>query len=668
MTIRIIRTASLGLPVGAIRTFSSGVEAALVGDKEAVYDTTPAASSGSAKVTADAAGNLYANGALLPSSVSGAGNSIARPPKVTDIAYAISSLWQYGGSVYQPAYVGADGAAWKQLSINAAAPVDIMGAAASKFAGGTVAMVSGFTGPAIDVAITIGGVYKIFTINILSTGELDAVALGSAMAQADAGTLAQVLKIYDQAGGNNHCALATATAVPCVLSGTIATNQLTATVSTGTVAAGQLVFGNGVTAGTTISSGASSPWTLSTPSTVGTTTTFYLGAYPPPLIDWDPVLGRYGIFAPLTTPALKRVLQWPQTMSIASAQAMGALVMGRGIISGEPSSAYILAVGDQVVGNTNTLTLTSGSSVAAMGQLKSFATSSGSANFAIGLDLQPMTLLLSSGASSQVLAVNNASASVSARTAVALNGGYLFSLNPTIAAYTGMVRFTGIAIFNAAPSAAQQTTLMAASSARLNAYPQAVDTLFTIGDSRTANKNLANAVGWPELLTRALGRSWRVVNCGTSSSTALAQIGDGLTPTVTGIGASLAAMKGAGKNYGVILLGVNDIGINSASVATVVGYVQTMCSQLNAVGIKPIVIAELATTSTTGSNPAVLLPQLRAALLSLGAAGLGASAVIDLSSSVPVMSPGTAAYYPDGLHPDTPVDQIIASAVAPYIV
>jgi len=76
MTIRIIRTATLGLPVGAIRTFTATVEAALVADKEAVYHTNPPETSGIAPVTADAAGNLYANGQPFQASVSGPGISV----------------------------------------------------------------------------------------------------------------------------------------------------------------------------------------------------------------------------------------------------------------------------------------------------------------------------------------------------------------------------------------------------------------------------------------------------------------------------------------------------------------------------------------------------------------------------------------------------------------
>lgn len=76
MTIRIIRTASLGLPVGTIRTFTSGVEAALIADKEAVSDPGPSATPPSAEVTADAAGNLFANGVQIQSPVSGGGNAL----------------------------------------------------------------------------------------------------------------------------------------------------------------------------------------------------------------------------------------------------------------------------------------------------------------------------------------------------------------------------------------------------------------------------------------------------------------------------------------------------------------------------------------------------------------------------------------------------------------
>lgn len=72
MTIRIIRTASLGLPVGTIRTFAAGVEAALIADKEAVADSGYALTPAGAKVTADAAGNLFSDGKQIQAAVSGA--------------------------------------------------------------------------------------------------------------------------------------------------------------------------------------------------------------------------------------------------------------------------------------------------------------------------------------------------------------------------------------------------------------------------------------------------------------------------------------------------------------------------------------------------------------------------------------------------------------------
>lgn len=75
MTIRIIRTASLGLPVGTIRTFAAGVEAALIADKEAVADSGYALTPAGAKVTADAAGNLFSDGKQIQAAVSGAGNA-----------------------------------------------------------------------------------------------------------------------------------------------------------------------------------------------------------------------------------------------------------------------------------------------------------------------------------------------------------------------------------------------------------------------------------------------------------------------------------------------------------------------------------------------------------------------------------------------------------------
>lgn len=592
-----------------------------------------------------------------------------RPPTVFDnlsSGYSTASYWQYMGTVYQPTYSAADSATWAPLQVNSAAPTDIMTAASTKFAGGVVSMLKGFTGSAIDVAITVGGLYQIFTISILATGELDNVALASAMALADANTYAQVLKIYDQSGAGNHCALGTATGVPCVLNGTIATNQLTGTVSSGTTAVGQFVFGAGVTAGTTISSGAASPWTLSTTSTVGVATNYYLGAYNPPYIDFDPVLGRYVIFTPST--ATKRVLQFPQTMTITSGQNMGVLALGRGVTSGDLTTAAMMAVGDQSVGTTKVIVIQAGSSYATCGQLKTYNTDTGSATYPVALDVQPSAMLFSCSASSAIFNVNGATASAAARAATAYAGGWLFSLSPAVAAYTGMFRFVGVSVFNSCPTATQQTLLMASSIARINAVPQVKNTVFCVGDSRIVNRFLNKGVGIPDFLARAIGRAWRVVNVGVQSSTVAQQIGDGLVPTVTGLAASLNTLKSSGKNYAVILIGVNDFGIGSATVSTVFTNIQTMCNQLVSVGIAPIVIPELATTSTAGSNPSTQLQVLRSLINAAGESGMNASAIVDVSSFVPVVTPSNTTYYSDGLHPTESLDQAIASAVSVVII
>jgi lysophospholipase L1-like esterase len=131
-----------------------------------------------------------------------------RPPKPSDNAtqgYGASSMWQYGGKVYQPvAAPSTASATWGVNQRRAGMITDIVGTTNTKFAGGTVAMKGGFTGAAIDISVTIASTPTAATINIIADGELDTDTLESYLCRMDAGTYCTVTKVYDQTGNGNH--------------------------------------------------------------------------------------------------------------------------------------------------------------------------------------------------------------------------------------------------------------------------------------------------------------------------------------------------------------------------------------------------------------------------------------------------------------------------------
>jgi hypothetical protein len=127
------------------------------------------------------------------------------PKDNSSLGYDINSVWQYNGDLYQPIVAPTStSAVWGVNQRSTATVVDIVGVTNTKFAGGTVAMKGGFTGPAIDISVTISATPTTFTINVLSTGELDNVSCNAAIGQRDSGTFVTVIKIYDQSGNGNH--------------------------------------------------------------------------------------------------------------------------------------------------------------------------------------------------------------------------------------------------------------------------------------------------------------------------------------------------------------------------------------------------------------------------------------------------------------------------------
>lgn len=630
-------------------------------------------------------GPVYSNGLnwiFSPNSPPNALNSASRLPSITDntlAGYTTGSIWQFGGTVYTtPAYCASDAAAWTPNYDSAiGTPADVMGTTLTKFAGGTCSMLKGFTGAAIDVAVTIGGVYQIATINILSTGELDNVSLGALMAQADAATYTKVLKVYDQTGNGNHATLSSAAGIPVVASSATVTTSTTLTINTlttGTVAIGQYVFGNGIVPGTTISSG-SGPFILSAasasnPSAIAT----YFGVVTPPYIDWDPLLGRYVIFSVRNSAAVtndRRALQLPQAMTFTTTDGLGICAIGVGVNSSDGSGPCLCTLGDQSISPSFYFAVfgSASSPASKFGQIA--AGSGGGTSLGVAINCQPCVVTMSSNTTVPYITcnVNESVGSESTFEQVnhALAGGWLFTYGGTAFSPSSMMRLAGIAMFNSSLTAAQQTAMRQGAYARFNLFPQVVNQVALVGDSRFSNNLAFPAFGTSMLLPRYLGRNWNVLNLAISSSTAFAQIGDGLVPTVTGVAASLSTLKGPGLNYAVILLGVNDFYLNSASVATVLGYLKTLCAQISAAGWTPILIAELGASVTNGSNPSTQLPVLNSAIVKQGTTGMGAAAIVNLYGYAPVTTPTNAAFYLDGLHPMATVHQIIASAVAAYI-
>lgn len=607
---------------------------------------------------------------------------VNRFPSVTDnatLGYTTNSVWQQGGTVHTPStYCANDSAAWAPIAQSpVGTPVDIMGTTVTKFAGGTCAMLKAYVGAAIDVAVTVGGVYSIATINILANGELDNVSLGALMAQADANTNAKVLKLYDQTGNGNHATLANAAGIPVFAASATVSTATTLTINsgqTGTIAVGQTVYGNNIPTGITVSAGAG-PYTLSgsgaplNPATIAV----YFGITSPPYVDWDPIMGRYMIFSAneVTNGGTtnKRALQLPQAMTFTSTQNIGVFAVGMGLGSNDGQNPALCALGDTSIG--------AAAYVAILGSINSPPTPSvyGQISFnqlginrtvPVATDGQPSVLIASTtSAPLSSLSVNEQSGSSSGAIAnSALAGGWLFAYGGNALLQYSMMKLVGIAMFNAAPTAAQSKAMRYGAYSRFNIYPQVPNQIALVGDSRFCNNFVQSGFGASTLLARYIGRNWRIINLGISGSTIAAQIGDGLVPTVTGAAKSLQTLKAPGLNYALILMGVNDFGNSSKTVAQTIANLQIECAQITAAGWTPIVISELATTETTGSNPAVLMPQFSAQVNALGPSGMGAAAIVNMQGYVPVITPSNVNYYSDGLHPTLPIHLMVASASA----
>lgn len=125
-----------------------------------------------------------------------AGGSIRAPVPTDDATqgYAVNDLWQACGHVWRAESVQANAARWQSVP-SSGLPADPFGQH-TLFAGGTVRMVSGYTGHALDVTLTVQGQPQNVTLDIAADGQLESAPLRAR----DPGTYAVVTRVYDQSG------------------------------------------------------------------------------------------------------------------------------------------------------------------------------------------------------------------------------------------------------------------------------------------------------------------------------------------------------------------------------------------------------------------------------------------------------------------------------------
>lgn len=134
----------------------------------------------------------------------GASEGLNRPPGHNDDArhgYAAGDLWQAGGHAWRAVSVAPGAARWE--GVQTAYPADSFGRHAI-FAGGPTRMVSGYSGPAVDIETVVRGQQVTATLVIRPDGTLDTDTLHRALSARDGGTFATVTRVYDQSGHGNH--------------------------------------------------------------------------------------------------------------------------------------------------------------------------------------------------------------------------------------------------------------------------------------------------------------------------------------------------------------------------------------------------------------------------------------------------------------------------------
>lgn len=528
--------------------------------------------------------------------------SYDRPPDQSDNSskgYTINSVWQHGGNIYQPAVAPDATAGYWRTMPNSGGLPGDVLGAAAQCVGGMIALKTGFTGPAVRLTSTVAASPVNTDINILAGGRIDENAIQAVIAAADTGTYVYVTTIYDQSGAGNHCVFSVVANLPLAM-----------------------------------------------------------------YVVWDELLGCYTIGADQSLQtSFNQGIQFPATLSVAES-AFTALFFGRGLTSSSTNEAMIASFGS----STNVFAIdvqedAVGPTVAMWSGSSRVPDPSGTAW--APLDCRPCVVSVVGTTTNLTIGCNeNSYVKTLTTVTTARTGGFLGAWNLNNNGRGPGMRYLGFAIGNAAASAAQIRRVKNWFYSKFNVKPQTRNRFVLVTDSRGGQiLNTANAItkgvagtNLGMLIAEALKSDTEVINAQRGSSTNAIHA----SITVPGL---VKMVKTGGKNVAAVMLGINDFLVLSLTPAQSVAALAANVSALKAGGYTVLVIAELATTSTTGSA-STNLPLLRARI---NAGESGADHVIDVSDITAVVTPSNATFYPDGVHETECVARPIASRIAAVV-
>lgn len=409
--------------------------------------------------------------------------------------YTSASAWQHAGKVYTPTVApDSTSAVWGEASNIGGTFTEIMTPANTLSAWGTVAMKTGYTGPAVDISVTIGGVATAFTLNILPSGELDNVAAAAAVSQADANTFATCTKVYDQSGKGNDWAKDAAYLAPFFV-----------------YDEGEKRFGlttNGPYAGTIR--------TLKAPAAVfsGTTLTSGFGV----------VGGAFTVMAYVRGNSPTKGLS-----------AMFAL----GDKSGTENRMWSVMTDpdNRLYVNRN------------FGKYR--------AGNPVGVDSQAHVVTLVCAPTSVSLSVNETTDTNAHTDAQVYSSGWLFCYTPNAPDYYGSHTIFGFGVAKVTATAAQARALRYSAYARFDIRPQVQDQIMMLGDSRTAAAHPVNRPhdALSMMLAKMVGKDYRVYGLGSYGSKTADLMAGGSIQTIP---FAQALYNPLGRNIVTYLCGVND--------------------------------------------------------------------------------------------------------------
>ena len=536
-----------------------------------------------------------------------------RAPTVNDDTtkgWAIGSVWQYAGTVYQALSVTTGAAVWvpqasAQYPVYAAPSsrsfngqgagvqqriVDILGTSA-QVACGTVALKAGYTGKSITVTTTVSASPVTTDIDILSTGLLDTATLNTTLAAADVGTTAYVTKCWDQTGNGNHLTKHASYPGPII---------------------GERSY-NGI-----------------------------------PEMSWGNLLGDAGLVIPNAVTS---------TGNNFAAYVLGEMMAATG------SNTTVFEVGD-----SSTI---SGPSLSIIVPLSSANTATGLNIFtrAMGTPSPGLPVMssatkgqvfgINSGASSATIFSNETSATVTGISNATFVGGNLGRV-ALDTGYRGMASVFGFVVTNAVSTSDQLTKIKQGAYTLYGFSPQIMDQVFTLGDSRTQGLQTNINNSWPTQMTPMLNavRPVNVYNIGVSGQTALKVSQYSASSVVS------QKITGARNIVTIGPIGTNDMNSGSTA-ATAFGYMQAACAAATVSGVTTIAVNEL--PRDDGTNTKITTYR---ALFNAGPTGCTYS--IDPAGNVPQLADATnTIYYPDGLHLSDAgsglLGQYIAQTIAPLL-